>query len=100
MTHREFQPKKLRKGDYLSIALHSDWIIRVINVQEDRIAVTGMPHPLMYGEYWPVELTQEMLKKNNAQEIFDIYKEEKELKYVHQFQHLLQDKSIKLKFEL
>lgn len=92
MTHAEFQPNKLHEGDWLCIAYHSKMIICVLQVFEKKIQVSGMPSPLMYGEYWPIELTQDIINKANIGQIIQQMENDgKEHKYVHQVQHYLKD---------
>lgn len=95
MTNEEFMPKNLREGDWLCIAYHRDIKVCVLNVLDNKVVVSGMPSPLFFQEYWPLELTQETI---DVAEISDVIKQMEEdgveHLYVHQVQHYMTDKNI------
>ena len=71
MTNEEFMPKNLREGDWLCIAYHRDIKVCVLEVSDNKVVVSGMPSPLFFQEYWPLELTQETI---DVAEISDVIK--------------------------
>lgn len=88
MKNIEFMPKALSVGDWISVAYHPDFIGRVTEiVNEDCLRMEGMPYPLFFGEYWPIELTDKIIDKNGLKE-FRV-PDDIECKYVHQLQHAL-----------
>ena len=100
MTHGEFQPDKLNVGDWLCIAYHSNFRVKITYIDGRKVGVTNMPYPLMYGEYWPVELTLDIITKNQVEDVYNKYKDKRELKYVHQLQKLLRELNIENEIEL
>lgn len=93
MTNKEFMPKNLAEGDWISVAYHPNLTGQVVKIiDEQRLLMSGMPGSSFFGEYWPVELTGEILELNNLNG-FEI-PEGRECKYVHQLQAIMREKGM------
>lgn len=90
MTNKEFTPLNLSVGDWISVAYHPNIRGQVTEIiDEERLWMDGMPGSLFFGEYWPVELTDEILERNDLKG-FEI-PEGRECKYVHQLQKIMRE---------